>query len=417
MTRPGKGMNPATVTQVRRFTYNANGQTTSITHPENGTVNFTYNPDGTLQQKTDAKGQRIVWTYTPEGRPATVRKFAGASDATEDFAGRVDYTYGSQTVDPTFAGTNLQGRPASVSTYGRGGRIDELYSYNVAGAVLRKRMRITRGMSIVTKDIDYTYDAEGKLLSTKYPDEQPFVMTYDALARPNGLTQQYQPPGLSDWFTRNWVSGGVYGVAGELREIRTFAGVQGYRDTFFTETREYNERMQMTRQRATHGSLGSSGTFDPVAMDLRYVFTTPSSPNNDGRILQRDNVVSGETVTYTYDALQRLEKAETASAAWGLSWDYDGFGNRWEQRVTKGTAPPNTVSFDQTTNRVNSAWFQHDANGNMTAMPGYNNLTYDIDNRLLSANGNGSWEQYAYLADNKRVWKQTNQNGNLVEQY
>ncbi|MFN7645953.1 MAG: RHS repeat-associated core domain-containing protein, partial [Acidobacteriota bacterium] len=83
----------------------------------------------------------------------------------------------------------------------------------------------------------------------------------------------------------------------------------------------------------------------------------------------------------------------------------------------KGTAPPNTVSFDQTTNRVNSAWYQHDANGNMTAMPGYNNLTYDIDNRLLSASGNGSWEQYAYLADNKRVWKQTNLHSNPVEQY
>ncbi|MFO0363678.1 MAG: hypothetical protein ACK55F_03185, partial [Acidobacteriota bacterium] len=104
--------------------------------------------------------------------------------------------------------------------------------------------------------------------------------------------------------------------------------------------------MQMTRQRATYGPPGQSGTF---AMDLRYIFTTPSSPINDGRILQRDNIVSGETVTYTYDALQRLEKAETASAAWGLSWDYDGFGNRWEQRITKGTAPPNTVSFDQTT--------------------------------------------------------------------
>jgi RHS repeat-associated protein len=53
----------------------------------------------------------------------------------------------------------------------------------------------------------------------------------------------------------------------------------------------------------------------------------------------------------------------------------------------------------------------------MTAMPGEWGFTYDIDNRLLSANSNGSWEQYAYLADNKRVWKQTNQNGNLVEQY
>jgi RHS repeat-associated protein len=175
--------------------------------------------------------------------------------------------------------------------------------------------------------------------------------------------------------------------------------------------------MQMTRQRATYGSLGSSGTFDPVAMDLRYVFTTPSSPINDGRIIQRDNIVSGETVTYTYDALQRLEKAETASAAWGLSWDYDGFGNRWEQRITKGTAPPSNVSFDLATNRVNAPGYAHDANGNMTAMPGYNNLTYDIDNRLLSAYGNGSWEQYAYLADNKRVWKQSGSNWNPDEQY
>ncbi|MFN9892499.1 MAG: hypothetical protein ACK58M_04595, partial [Acidobacteriota bacterium] len=380
MTRPGKGLNPATVTQVRRFTYNANGQTTAITHPENGTVSFLYNPDGTVQRKTDAKGQRIEWTYTPEGWPATVRKFRPNGE--EDGCGAVTYSYGGQTADPAFAGTNLQGRVALVSTgcpYERGGRIEELYSYHVAGAVLRKRLRITRGTSVVTKDIDYTYDAEGKLVSTKYPDERkPFVTTYDAMARPNGLTQEYSFGEWNNtelWETRAWVSGVSYGVAGELLGINIYAGNlgSGASDRRFVETREYNERLQLTRQRATHGWQGT------VAMDLRYVFTSPSSPNNDGRILQRENVVSGETVNYTYDALQRLEKAETASAAWGLTWDYDGFGNRWEQRITKGTAPPNTVSFDQTTNRVNSAWYQHDANGNMTAMPGYNNLTYDID--------------------------------------
>ena len=165
------------------------------------------------------------------------------------------------------------------------------------------------------------------------------------MARPNGLTQDYRYGewnGEELWATRQWVSGVNYGVAGELLGISIYAGPTEQR---FTETREYNERMQMISQRATYGSPGQSGT---VAMDLRYVFTNPLSPNaadkiNDGRIIQRQNIVSGETVNYTYDALQRLEKAETASAAWGLSWDYDGFGNRWEQRVTKGTAPPNTV--------------------------------------------------------------------------
>jgi YD repeat-containing protein len=167
MTRPGKGLNPATVTQVRRFTYNANGQTTAITHPENGTVSFLYNPDGTVQQKTDAKGQRTVWTYTPEGWPDTVRKFLPnpwLADGTEDTCSGVKYEYGrpsgGQTVDPTFVAANVLGRLAAVSTgcqHQRGGRIDELYSYSVAGAVLRKRMRITRGAAVVTKDIDYTY--------------------------------------------------------------------------------------------------------------------------------------------------------------------------------------------------------------------------------------------------------------------
>lgn len=87
---------------------------------------------------------------------------------------------------PAFAGTNRQGSVAAVPTgcaWVRGGRINELYSYN------------------------YGYDDEGK----------PLVTTYDAMARPNSLTQQDQPPGVPDWFARTWVSGVSYGIAGAVR--------------------------------------------------------------------------------------------------------------------------------------------------------------------------------------------------------
>ena len=51
-------------------------------------------------------------------------------------------------------------------------------------------------------------------------------------------------------------------------------------------------------------------------------------------------------------------------------------------------------------------------------MPGASGgLTYDVDNRLLDVNMNGSLENYSYLADNKRAWKQTNQSGSVAEQY
>ena len=316
MARPGKGLNPATVTQVRTFTYNPGGQTTSIQHPENGTVSFLYNADGSVQRKTDAMNQRVEWSYTAEGRPATVRKYW--ANGTEDTCSKVAYEYGAQTIDGGFAGANLQGRVASATTGctgQKGGKIDELYSYNIAGAVVTKRVRITRGVSTVTKDIVYTYDGEGKLASTKYPDEtKPWVMGYDAMARPNGLTQEWWDSDNNQWVNRQWVNGVSYGVSGELLGMSAFSGILNFAEVRFTETREYNERLQLTRQRTLQGAT--------VAMDLRYVFTNGSNPNNDGRIIQRENVLSGETVEYTYDSLNRLATAATTSTAWGLSFDY-----------------------------------------------------------------------------------------------
>jgi RHS repeat-associated protein len=276
--------------------------------------------------------------------------------------------------------------------------------------VVTKRVRITRGVSTVTKDIVYTYDGEGKLASTKYPDEaKPWVMGYDAMARPSGLTQEWWDGNNNQWVNRQWVNGVSYGNAGQLLGMSTFSGIQNFAEVRFTETREYNERLQMTRQRTLQGAT--------LAMDLRYVFTNGANPNNDGRIIQRENVLSGETVSYAYDSLQRLVNAETTSTAWGLSFDYDGFGNRWEQLVMKGTAPGNVVSFNQATNRINSSSYSHDANGNMLATPTVSGMTYDVENRLLTANGNGSLEEFAYLGDNKRVWKKATQGGTPVEQY
>lgn len=70
MPRPGKGVgSPPTVTQTRTFTYNPNGELTSILHPENGMVSYLYNADGSLQRKTDAKNQRVeIRLKTPCGQ-------------------------------------------------------------------------------------------------------------------------------------------------------------------------------------------------------------------------------------------------------------------------------------------------------------------------------------------------------------
>ncbi len=62
--------------------------------------------------------------------------------------------------------------------------------------------------------------------------------------------------------------------------------------------------------------------------------------------------VSGEEVAYTYDQLGRLIAAATTGPEWGLAWVYDGFSNRLQQNVTKGTAPSAVFTVDAATNRL-----------------------------------------------------------------
>jgi YD repeat-containing protein len=54
--------------------------------------------------------------------------------------------------------------------------------------------------------------------------------------------------------------------------------------------------------------------------------------------------VSGEEINHQYDELGRLIASATTGPQWGLSWTYDGFGNRLAQNVTKGTAPVVSLS-------------------------------------------------------------------------
>jgi RHS repeat-associated protein len=115
--------------------------------------------------------------------------------------------------------------------------------------------------------------------------------------------------------------------------------------------------------------------------------------------------VTGEEVTYAYDALNRLQSAVTAGPEWGLDFAYDGFGNKTSQIVTKGTGPGLTLGIDQNTNRVIGATY--DANGNQYPPGG---AGYDVFNRLQWHQG----EWYGYAADNRRVYKSST-NGSNVE--
>ena len=173
----------------------------------------------------------------------------------------------------------------------------------------------------------------------------------------------------------------AYGPAGELTSLNG-------------DTRTYNTLGQLTR-------ISGGG------IDLEYVYT---AGQNNGRITQQIDHISGEQVTYQYDQLNRLSHAETLDNSWGLSYGYDGFGNLTAKTVTKGTAIPGwtgfTVAYDPATNHGNA----YDANGNASVGGVY---PYDVENRLTAtirspAQGEyyGSDGSYVYDPWGKRVgWR------------
>ncbi len=131
-----------------------------------------------------------------------------------------------------------------------------------------------------------------------------------------------------------------------------------------------------------------------------------SSTQNNGKITSQQDYVSGETVTYAYDTLNRLATAGTS--AWGQSYAYDGFGNLTDITSTLGTTPEWHVAYSASTNRAGSDC--SDANGNIvivgsgcSALSAY---SYDVENRIIfSGVGTVPTVEYAYAPDNKRVWR------------
>jgi RHS repeat-associated protein len=215
---------------------------------------------------------------------------------------------------------------------------------------------------------------------------------YDAMGQLQKITSG-SGPGV------DLVNSATYNAAGQLLSSMraTAVGVSSSTDlptsaSLGLETFQYNGRNQLTEQTG----LGT---------DINYWY---SATANDGRLAQKHNWVTGEEENYTYDSLGRLATAYTTGTQWGLSFVYDGFGNRLQQNVTKGTAPSTVQTVDATTNRLNGAGFGYDSNGNMTGWStpsGSVTASYDIENRMTQIVTPSVTETYAYGPGNLRVKK------------
>ena len=361
-------MTRGATTQVRTWVYDTNQKLVSETLPESGMRTFGYDSAGRLAWKKDAKNQKIAFEYDSYDRVTVVKRYPVDGGA-EDAAQRVTMAYDGTT-------GNSKGR-LKEAQYGFGWT--EAYTYTNAGLPLTKSLTwpSTSGAGILTLTAEY--DNEGRRTSLRYPTHY----TSGTYTANNGRKLIYGFDSVGRLSTVNQETGGALISAINYNAAWQVTSWTRAWDTnpSASETFDFNAAGQLTRQKLLNPS---------TLVDVEYRY---SASNNDGRLWQRKNWVSGEEVTYQYDQLGRLSTAATTSTAWGLSWAFDGFGNRLQQSVTKGSAPVHSVAVDGLTNRMVGQTY--DANGNMQ-IPG---LLYDVDNRLF-------WDgvfAYMYSTTNQRL--------------
>ena len=380
-------------TQTRTFVYDSGSRQklVSATNPENGTVTYTYNSNGTLATKVDAKNIRTVYGYDALNRTISVAKFNNANNV-EDACQRVNYTYNGAGRPATARwGWDANGNPCSIGSSGKQIGFQESYTYTATGRVATKTLgfaRMENGTAVAyTLSGSWAYNNEGQVTQITLPNrdmqgyQQGITPTvtygYDSMGRP--LTAGWLA--YNPWGTNTMgVTGAQYNAFGAMTSL-TMTDRYG---AVTSETRGYNALGQLT-------SIVNPST------SLTYSY---SATQNDGKILSAGNV------QYQYDELERLISAQTTGPDWGLSFSYDGFGNRLAQTVTKGSAPTISTLVDPSTNRISSFGYDYDFNGNMTRMPQNNAyLTYDWSNRMIEYYGQNGTETYAYAPDNRRVWR------------
>lgn len=346
------------------YTYDADNELTKTTNPDGDTTQKSYNSMGNVATETDGNGNVTTDTYNAQDELSSVE--TAMSQTTS-------YTYDADgnrltTTDPQSRVTtdtyNADDELTGVS-YSSGTPSDVSYTYTPDGQVAT----MVDGTGTTT----YTYDGVDRLISVKDGAGNTVSYTLDAdgnetgITYPNGKTVTYafngddQMTSLTDWSSRKTTFS--YDPDGNLTST-----VDG--DTVSTtDTNTYNADDELMSIAGTQGTTSLYG--------ISYTRT------NLGQVAsETDTGITGATdPSYTYNGDGQMTGATTAAPT---AWVYDDAGN------------PTTES--------GSTGFEYNADDQLTSAGGIS-YTYSADGDERTADTwSAATESYAY-----------DQAGNLTE--
>jgi RHS repeat-associated protein len=373
--------------QTRSFQYDALGRLTQSSTPEAGTVNYTYDSDSTcgtssvgdLVKRVDARGIRTCYAYDAVHR-LTQKSYS-------DGTATANYSYDQSSYNGLTI-SNGKGRRTGMSD----GSGQTAWSYDPMGRALTEEKTIAG----INKTIGYSYNYDGSLASLTYPSGRTITYMVDSLGRPQSA--QDTANGI------NYAASASYAPQGVLASL-----LNGQTSSFggITYSIGYNNRLWPSSISASF----SNGTALSLAYSYYYNGNVNVETNNRSGM-------SGRSVTYGYDSLNRWNSATSTATSgsycWGQavppwsgdpnSYGYDRYGNLTiidgTQSGTGCSQPILSVSASPSTNQITSSGFSYDAAGDVTNDGAYT-YAWDAEGRLTSAGG----VTYTYDGDGQRVEK------------
>ena len=428
----------AHVAGTTSWTYNADGQTTSVTDPDGQSTSSTFDNDGNTTATTDADGNTTSYTYDADNElTATQYPDATVAETTYDPAGHTltttdalgdttGYSYdalgrvntltdalgratnygydpmGDPTTvtDPsgrtTTTGYDAAEEPVSV-TYSDGSTPNVVYTYDADG----QRASMTDGSGTTS----YTYDTDMRLTATTDGAGAHVGYTYDpagqitGLAYPNGqgVTRSYDGTGrlasVRDWLGNTTTFG--YNADNALTSVSYPNGV--------TATAAYDAADQLTAIVDTHNA----------ATLASYAYTRDHNGQLTGDQESGAPAASGTAkITYSYTALNQLGSTNAAPYTYSKAGSPTTLGNGTTQlfdpagQMTSSTvpitAPPpsSTPTIDKSVNAIETS-----RNAPITAPPLTTTASGELLLAFVSADGpNTAHQQVTKVTGGGLTW-------------
>jgi len=364
--------------------YDALGRKTQMTDPDMGTWYYKYDNASNLLTQVDARANAVC-TYYDEINRVKGKNYVTGVGSPSTYACPGDP--GSYTVAYTYDAYD------GSTQYGKGYRTgmadtsgSASWKYDTRGRVKEESKVITGGGTFKTQ---WTFNARDLVLTQIYPGGaggqagETVTSGYDVYGRPITLTG-----------TSNYVTGTDYTAEGRIDLLKL--GNTAASPTLKTDYVYYAWTTSNGRGRLQQLKTGTPSVTDSL-QDLRYSYDAV------GNVTQVQDYKAGspETMTYTYDDLDRLT---AASGGYSDSIAYNTIGNITSKTGMGNYAYQDGAHKHAVTHLDGVQKYWYDANGNMTSrtVGSSYTLTYDVENRLTGVSG-GASATFTYDGDGNRV--------------